>query len=266
MGVFGISKPFDVDLVPTGEVAHFETREELLKTGCAIGEGEDLDRVNVSQENDGDLKIQTSQDTLSQELLSQGKPQAKRGGKRGKQAQAESTPTVPKAPKNTQNPPPPDPSPIVDFDPLIIPEKVSHGILPDTVRFHDPGAIIDLIFTTEFYHTLCVSTNLHAHHAPEKELNSPRPWTDVTEEDLRAYLAILIYMGLHREPRVEYYWNVLWSQACGLFPWLWLKTWLVDYIREANKHGNTAVGHWRGESLSRAQRCREISSLSLSSV
>ncbi|KAF1817157.1 hypothetical protein P152DRAFT_9751, partial [Eremomyces bilateralis CBS 781.70] len=40
----------------------------------------------------------------------------------------------------------------------------------------------------------------------------------------------------------------------GRFPWLWLKTWLVDYIREANKYGNTAVGHWRGESLSRAHK------------
>jgi hypothetical protein len=39
----------------------------------------------------------------------------------------------------------------------------------------------------------------------EDSINQPRTWKDTSPAEIKVFLGILIYMGVHRSPRIDYY-------------------------------------------------------------
>jgi hypothetical protein len=65
-----------------------------------------------------------------------------------------------------------------------------------------------LFFTPNLFQTITTNTNRYASlqrlHISEE---SVREWSDLLLEELYVFLGVIIYMGVHEEPRIEMYWN-----------------------------------------------------------
>jgi len=108
--------------------------------------------------------------------------------------------------------PPPKPWPLPKFEPLHINNWDRHGSpnLPPDVNIHNPFELFSLFFTDEIMDTLVEWTNKHAEFYPPNEENEdPRPWKPTYREELYAYIAVLIHMGITIEPAIEDYWKDL---------------------------------------------------------
>ena len=111
-------------------------------------------------------------------------------------------PTTTKKSKN----PPPKPKPIPRFTPMKI-SDLTHGLgkLPTHVA-STPYRVFSLFFTDEILHKLAEYTN---EYAAKHASNEPfaRPWYPTSLQELRAYIATYIYMGIHSQSQVPDYWN-----------------------------------------------------------
>ena len=101
--------------------------------------------------------------------------------------------------------------PMPNFRPLKIKKGLEYGLgkLPVHVP-NDPHAIFSLFFTEIVLQELANNTNRYAvNHSHHDDDDKPyaRTWFDTTARELRAYIATYIYMGVHKEPRIECYWN-----------------------------------------------------------
>ena len=112
-------------------------------------------------------------------------------------------PTTTKKSKN----PPPKPKPIPRFTPMKITDLV-HGLgkLPTHVA-STPYRVFSLFFTDEILHKLAQYTNEYAEHASEESGSSERKWYPTSLQELRAYIATYVYMGVHSQSKVTDYWN-----------------------------------------------------------
>ena len=65
--------------------------------------------------------------------------------------------------------------------------------------------LYDRFFTTDVWDLLVTETNRFA--ALRTQTRHSRPWKDTTVEELKAFIGILILMGIVRLPRLELYWS-----------------------------------------------------------
>jgi len=75
-------------------------------------------------------------------------------------------------------------------------------------RFHDiepsPYSIFRLFFTEDQLQTIVQSTNLYAYRKKTDQTN----WNDLTLNELKIWLALVIYMGVFKLPAVRDYWVI----------------------------------------------------------
>ena len=109
--------------------------------------------------------------------------------------------------------PVPEPWPLPFFEPLQIENSAKHGKsrLPLNVDTTSPYAIFSLFLTNEILSSLAQNTNEYAvgviSGLKPTEKWKARPWKPTSAGELKAYIATYIYMGIHKCPRIEDYWN-----------------------------------------------------------
>ena len=105
--------------------------------------------------------------------------------------------------------PAPTPWPMPTFQPLEInnPLTYGQGKLPEDIRPDDPYAIFSLFFDKDTLQILVTHTNKYADLYPAPETPFARPWHPTTVKELRAYIGVYIWMGVHHESSIETYWS-----------------------------------------------------------
>src|SRR6266516_2979732 len=125
-----------------------------------------------------------------------------------------------KAP-NGRKLPAPKPNPHVDFKPLEIDgDDAGHAILPSGVQ--TPYDIFRLFFNDEILEIIADHTNQNYAMQQADRVLGPKKtkeyWVDTSPQELEAYLAISIWMGLVPLPNVNYYWNT--DEDCPTFSFI----------------------------------------------
>ena len=105
--------------------------------------------------------------------------------------------------------PAPAPLPMPTFQPLEINNPLTHGQgnLPEDVRPDDPYAIFSLFFDEDTLQILVTHTNKYADLYPAPKTPFARSWHPTTVRELRAYIGVYIWMGVHHESSIESYWS-----------------------------------------------------------
>jgi len=106
--------------------------------------------------------------------------------------------------------PPPEPEPLPPFNPLPIynENEYSEPNLPDNINNEDPWQLFKLFWTDELIDRLVKHTNKNAKlHPPPEDKDFPRRWKPTSRQELYAYLAVLIHIGLHIESSIKDYWH-----------------------------------------------------------
>jgi hypothetical protein len=89
--------------------------------------------------------------------------------------------------------------------------------LPSNVDTHDPFELFSLFFTDKIMDKLVEWINKHAElYPPDKEKEHPRAWQPTCKQELWAYFAVLIHMGITIESCIEDYWKSLDTLAMKL--------------------------------------------------
>lgn len=78
-----------------------------------------------------------------------------------------------------------------------IPQK-SHQNIPNK---SGPHVYFRFFFTDEVLSLIAEQTNLYATQ------NKQKNWVDVTNEEIRAFLGMLVLMGVHPLPNIDLYWS-----------------------------------------------------------
>jgi hypothetical protein len=102
---------------------------------------------------------------------------------------------------------PSDPPP--DWRPLRIVNPLTFGRaqLPEDVDKGSPIALFDLYFDAAILDRIAYHTNQHAEKLRAASPTACRGWKPTSPNELYTYFAIVIYMGLHREPSLAEYWE-----------------------------------------------------------
>jgi cytochrome c5 len=82
--------------------------------------------------------------------------------------------------------------------------------IPDNIDLTSPLELLDLFIPPELYSTIADNTNLYAiahdaHIAPTS--NNRRYWWPTNPSEIRVLFGIYFYMGVHREPNYNIYWE-----------------------------------------------------------
>ena len=103
---------------------------------------------------------------------------------------------------------PPKPQPIPPFTLMKINDLVyGLGKLPTHVA-STPYSVFSLFFNDEILGKLAEYTNEYAtEHASKEDKPFARKWYPTSIQELRAYIATYIYMGIHSQSKVSDYWN-----------------------------------------------------------
>jgi hypothetical protein len=71
-----------------------------------------------------------------------------------------------------------------------------------------PFDYFSLFFTPELFRTITKNTNRYASIYKVRVLQErAREWSDLLLEELYVFVGVIIYMGIHYEPKIELYWN-----------------------------------------------------------
>ena len=81
--------------------------------------------------------------------------------------------------------------------------------LPSNVSIDSAFAIFNLFFDSSILKTVTKHTNKYAElHQPDPtEFPGYRPWKPTTWKELRAYIAVYMWMGLHKDLAVDEFWK-----------------------------------------------------------
>ena len=104
--------------------------------------------------------------------------------------------------------PPPKPKPLPPFTPMKI-HDLDHGRgkLPVNVA-STPYRVFGLFFSDVILQRIAEYTNEYAaEYASKADKPFARKWYSTSKEELRAYIATYIYMGIHSQSKVSEYWN-----------------------------------------------------------
>jgi Transposase IS4 len=108
--------------------------------------------------------------------------------------------------------PPLKPWPLPEFEPIHIHDWDDHGSpnLPSNVKTHDPFELFSLFFTDEIMDKLVEWINKHAElYLLDEDAEQARAWQPTCKQELYAYFAVQIYMGITIESCIEDYWKNL---------------------------------------------------------
>lgn len=96
----------------------------------------------------------------------------------------------------------------VVFEPLEMVEPFSPSIqIPPETNLSSAYSLFSLFIPEELIALLSTNTNKYAQNKDAG--NTGREWHDTTVADIKSFLAILIYMGVHISPRDEDYWQTM---------------------------------------------------------
>ena len=71
-----------------------------------------------------------------------------------------------------------------------------------------PLNYFNLFFTDDLWKTITTNSNRYAAFQHRTKLEERcRPWKTLIPEELRVFVGAAIYMGVHKEPQIENYWN-----------------------------------------------------------
>ncbi len=105
------------------------------------------------------------------------------------------------------------------FEAMDLNRTTSSSQIPDSIDSSSPEALFALFFTDLVIDRIVQCTNINAENVRADPVTSRAqnirfhdsynqlPWKPVTSSEILAYLGILIYMGIHIEPHISYYWN-----------------------------------------------------------
>jgi hypothetical protein len=95
------------------------------------------------------------------------------------------------------------------------PRQPSRALLPPSFpqKLH-PFDYFTLFFTHDLFQTITTNTNRYAgvqriHIKQERA----REWKDLLLEELYVFIGVIIYMGVHDEPRIDMYWNTSFNKG-----------------------------------------------------
>jgi hypothetical protein len=98
----------------------------------------------------------------------------------------------------------PEPEPIPQFNAMEIPDQTGHATLPTSCK--SAYDIFSLFFSDDVLETLAKNTNQNANnHRIGPKLPEARRWKDTTVEELKAFLAVWIMIGLYPIPKIHHY-------------------------------------------------------------
>ena len=70
-----------------------------------------------------------------------------------------------------------------------------------------PRDVFELFFTPDLWTTMKDETNRYAFQHPRDTSSHMKAWEDVTEDELRTYIALRILMGINPKPEIRHYWS-----------------------------------------------------------
>ena len=80
--------------------------------------------------------------------------------------------------------------------------------IPPGTDMDDPLAIFKLFLPDSLWETVVKNTNLYANAQRLHTINeTKRPWHATTFNEIMVFLGILIYIGVHKEPQLSFYWR-----------------------------------------------------------
>ena len=103
--------------------------------------------------------------------------------------------------------PPPEPWPMPRFQPMKITNPLTYGRPRNLGGRTSAYEVFSLFFDEETLQELANNTNEYARLNPGATKPHSRAWEPVSIEELRAYIATYIWMGLHKESGVVDYWK-----------------------------------------------------------
>ena len=88
------------------------------------------------------------------------------------------------------------------------PFRIGIHNLPSNASIESPFAILNLFYNASILKTITEYTNKYAalYQPNPTEFPNHRPWKPITWKELRAYIAVYIWMGLHQELAVDEFW------------------------------------------------------------
>jgi hypothetical protein len=102
----------------------------------------------------------------------------------------------------------------VDYEPIKMNESRPPQVhLPEGTNYKSALSLFSLFFPDSLFWEIANNTNTYAQMSrpPIPLANLPRtnqrPWYNTSVPELKIFVGILIYMGVHREPSVECYWR-----------------------------------------------------------
>lgn len=95
-----------------------------------------------------------------------------------------------------------------EYTPLHIEEQLSRPNLPEGLNDPSPWEIFNLFFTADILTTLVENTNKYAAAKLTSLPVGRRWWVPTRIDEIRVFLGIQVYMGLHPEAQLESYWHV----------------------------------------------------------
>lgn len=90
---------------------------------------------------------------------------------------------------------------------LTVPKMPSELHLPYDMDINNPYNLFTLFFPKDLWSTIAVNTNQYAKlkNANTAYDKSGRHWWDINTAELKVFIGILIYMGVHQSPAIEHY-------------------------------------------------------------
>ncbi|KAL2046386.1 hypothetical protein N7G274_001833 [Stereocaulon virgatum] len=82
------------------------------------------------------------------------------------------------------------------------PKRDPRPILPENTDVTSPYALFSLFWTDEMFEILANNANLYA-----EQQETHRGWYATNADEMRVFIGILIYMGLHPEGETPAYWH-----------------------------------------------------------
>jgi len=98
----------------------------------------------------------------------------------------------------------------VIFEPLNTgPDREPQLRLPSDININDPYALFSLFWPENMWQIISRNTNLYAIKQRLGRVQSEfmRPWFDTSAIEIKVFIAILIYMGIHDSKRTDFYWR-----------------------------------------------------------
>ena len=97
----------------------------------------------------------------------------------------------------------------IHFEPFR-PEQIrpAHALLPSTFPTEPlPSDYLNLFLTPDLFDIITRNTNTYVANQRLNKEERVRAWHPLNSVELQVFIGVIIYMGVHREPDINWYWN-----------------------------------------------------------